>query len=144
MGYLGFRAPASLENAVKKMADATGRTKSDIVREAIENFVVDYFTTDDVNWKPMAWNFLNIDSHKLNYALTRSECVEDFFSLVSKWVNRFQIKIIPNEKEVIIQISTLEDSFTSKCPKIYPKEKMIRTIIEDLETQYVDSLVEDI
>lgn len=141
MTYLGIRASANLDRAVAKMAESTGKTKSEIIRESIENYVFHFLQSpQDQDWKPIAWSFLGIDSHKLNYALARAETAAEFFSYISKWT-KHTIQIVPG-KNVKIQIKTDEKTFSSTCNHDQPKIDTIKEVIMDLESQYTDYITE--
>ena len=144
MAFIGLRIPDPLDNALERMMKDRGMSKSEIIRDAIERFIVDYYAADDFdNWKPIAWNLFGIDSHKLNYALSRAETPDEFFSYVDRWT-KFDLKIIPSHDKVIVRMGKGGISVQAEVNRKNTKDDAIRMLIEALEQKYNASIVDEI
>lgn len=138
MPYIGFRAPQSVKDAIEKVMEESGRSKSEVIRTALENYLVDYITSNEMDWKIVAWTFLGVDTHKTSHAISRANNAEEFFSYLSRWIKNYDLQLIPDDDNVVILLKGAESQVKSSCPKTEPKEIIVKNIINDLEEQYTD------
>lgn len=145
MAYIGIKVTETIRKALDKASDDTGRTKSDLIREAVEHYLMDYFTTDEESdWKITAWKFLGLDSHRIHHAMTRSENASEFFSFVARWVKPYELRLHPSSTHVTVGLITNTDEIQFSVEKSLPKEKIVARIIEGLEKEATDKMLEDI
>lgn len=143
MPYIGFRATMALDNALKKVADKNGMSKSETIREACEKFVFDSAVNPErKEWKPICWNFFGIDLHKINYALARAEAPEEFFSLISKW-SKVDIAIQPTREKITLMIDKGSVSLSVTIPRDWPKEETIERLVVLLDEEYMTKTIDD-
>lgn len=143
MPYIGFRAPQSVKDAIDKVVMETDRSKSEIIRNALETYLVDHITMEATDWKIVIWTFLGIDSHKSSHAMSRSDNAEEFFSYIARWIKQYDLKLIPNDEDVVIQLTSTSVQATARTPKDQPKETIIRNIVHELEEKFTNLLIED-
>ena len=145
MAYIGIKVTDSVKKALDTASEKTGRTKSDLVREAVESHLIDYFTTEeDNNWKIVAWNFLGLDAHKIGHAMSRADTAEEFFSYIAKWVKSYEIRVHPTPGYVVVSLSTATFEVSYSVTKSLPKERIIANIVEGIEQEAREKAMEDI
>jgi hypothetical protein len=140
MPYIGFRASDALSNAIDTLAKFNRRNKSDIIREAMEQYIFENtIIEEDQDWKPVAWNFFDIDFHKINYALSRSNSPEEFFSMISKWT-KYQMRVRVDKENLTVLISKGDIDIVAVEPRKQFKERVITNMVFNLEKQYINKL----
>lgn len=145
MAYIGIKVTDSVKKALDIASEKTGRTKSDLIREAVEINLIDYFTSEqDTSWKIVAWNFLGLDSHKISHALSRADTAEEFFSFIARWVKSYEIRVHPTPGYVVVSLSTSTFEVSYSATKSLPKEQIVGNIIEGIEHEAREKVMEDI
>ncbi len=110
MPHIGLRVNKKLFTEVSGIARTNGWTKSEVMRRALESFVLDHeiYETDGA-WKPKLWKILGLDVAKIDYALRIAKTVEEFFSYMDRWSTKYMLSTyITDERKLIVIIKSSE------------------------------------
>lgn len=137
MPLLSVRISPELSNAIDKTYKRQGfQDKSEYVRYILENSLVD--TPVEADWKVKIWTIFGIDAEKFRYAFKRSENVEEFFSIISKW-SKIPIKLKYSPKEISLTFNA-GGNIDISHPRGFNKTETIRNIVEELEKAMLNAL----
>ena len=144
MPYIGIRTSEELHRAIKKMAESQNRSMSDIIRQILETHVIDFFTTEQVEWKILLWSIFNVDTHKINFALSNSSTAAEFFALFSKWLKNHKLSVHYIEDTLHVSLHKGEKIITSYANVRQPKETIISSIVVDIESKIMEDIADDL
>ena len=145
MGFIGVRLNTALDTALREQAKKENVSLSDHVRTILLTHLKDAIGETPIShheWKILAYNLLGVNENQIRYALSTSHNVHQFFSLLSKWIKKYNIFIEPNT------ISFIFDD-KNKAPKIFAipimpgtKIEKVSSILERLEDKIKEGYYE--
>jgi len=98
MPTIGIRIPNDFNRCLREQAKAQGISLSDHIRIILgAHLSASHEDVEpvEVDWRILTWNLFGINEHQLRHALNTSISAFQFFSMLSKWTQVFEIRITP-------------------------------------------------